>query len=526
MSRFFGVLNNEKNTFGKWSIAILTVYLWIVLSFTLIAHDVVINPVKLIVLLMACFITSFVAVKLLRKPLNKINIGSPVKNAKTWGFASFGLIVLIYTAYYLGQYPGGLSADSLSQYNQAVGMEGYVDWHPVIHTLLYFTLPVKLGGKLATIVFLQVLYWSMSMGYLIYSMAKGGLNKILLGLFVVYICINPNLATYVVNPWKDIAFMTFAALIMACYIRVFTTRGEWLLKPLHVLLFAFALVMGLYVRHNAVLFVVPALVIVLLFMVKNNKSRVFLIVSVVALYAVVKAVYSFMGLPETPKRKLETIGFPMTVICNVMKYNPMALPEDTRNALYGVASQESYELGYVTGSFNSIKFSSYIDVNRVDELTYKTTLRYTYECFRYAPRESFEAVAKLTDMFWDFNGDYGPIGPVFIDNDYGFNSKPVKGFDSFVGFITRIGTIGPGKIIYGSLGTLMLIEITVAAVLFASRRRSFIHILPMFFYNYGTMLLLSGDDYRFFLYTVILWIPTVFIMFKDKNTFNKKKVKA
>ncbi len=511
---------------NKWSVVILTAYLCVVLSMTAIAHDVAVNTVILIGLFALSFVASYVVIKLLRKPLNKISIGKPVKNARVWGFVSFGLILIIYTVYFLGQYPGGLSADSLSQYNQAVGMEGYVDWHPVIHTLLYFTLPVKLGGKLATIVFLQVLYWSMAMGYLVYSMAKGGLNKFLLGLFVIYVCINPNLATYVINPWKDIAFMTFAALIMACYIRVFTTKGEWLLKPVHILLFAFALVMGIYVRHNAVLFVVPMLAIVIIFMVKSNKSRVFLIVSVVVLYVVVKAVYSFMGLPETPKRKLETIGFPMTVICNVMKYNPEALPEDTRNALYGVASQESYELGYVTGSFNSIKFSNYIDVNRVDELTYKTTLRYTYECFRYAPRESFEAAARLTDMFWDFNGEYGPIGPVFIDNDYGFCSQPVKGFDSVVGFITKAGTIGPGKIIYGSLGSLMLIEITIAAVLFASRRRSFIHILPMFFYNYGTMLLLSGDDYRFFLYTIILWIPIVFMMFKDKTTFNNRKAKA
>jgi len=511
---------------NKWSVAILTVYLWIVLSMYAVAHDFNVTPLSLIVLFLSVFVVSFLIIKLLKKPLDKISITSSTKYAKSWGFASFAIILLIYICYFLGRYPGGLSADSLSQYNQAVGMEAYVDWHPVIHTLLYFTLPVKLGGKLATIVFLQILYWSAAMGYLIYALAKSGMKKFILGAFTLYICINANLATYVVNPWKDIAFMTFAALMMACYIQIFKTKGDWLLKIPNILLFSISSVMGIYVRHNAVLFVLPLLAIVILFMVKNNRSRALLIVSFIVLYLAVKGLYAFMELPDTPKRKLETIGFPMTVICNVMKYNPEALPEDTRNALYGVASQESYELGYETGSFNSLKFSNYIDVNRVDELTYKTTLKYTYECFRYAPRESFEAAAKLTDMFWDFYGDYGPIAPAFIDNGYGFTYTPVKGFDSFLNLITKIGSFPLLRVFNGSLGTIMLIELIVAAVLFASRRRSFIHILPTFFYNYGTMLLLSGDDYRFFLYTIILWIPTVFIMFMDKNKFNNKKVNA
>lgn len=507
---------------NKWSVVILAAYLWIVSSMFSILHGVSVNPLFLIILFVICSCVSYLFIKLFYKPICDIKPGKPISNAKVWGFSSFGLIIAIYFLYFLGQYPGGLSADSLSQYNQAVGMEGYVDWHPVIHTLLYFTLPIKLGGNIATVVFLQILYWAMAMGYLIYALAKSGMRRITLGLFLVYILINPNLATYVVNPWKDIAFMTFVAVMMACYIQIFATKGEWLSKWTNVLLFALAIVMGILVRHNAVLFVAPLVLISLFFLGKNKKGKAILVISVIVMYCLVKALYSFMALPETPKRKLETIGFPMTIICNVMKYNPEALPEDTRIALYGVASKESYELGYETGSFNSIKFSNYIDVDNVDALTYKTTLKYTYECFRYAPRESFEAVAKLTDMFWDFYGDYGPINPVFIDNDYGFELKPVKGFDSVLNLVVNFGKICPLKAVYGSLGTIMLIELAVAAALFAGKRRSFIHILPMFCYNYGTMLLLSGDDYRFFLYTIVLWVPTVFIMIKDRNTFKGK----
>ena len=65
---------------------------------------------------------------------------------------------------YLIFYPGGFSDDNIVQYAQAMGYMNYSDWHPVIHTLLMFTLPLKLtGGWAGSINLLQIIIFSLSL---------------------------------------------------------------------------------------------------------------------------------------------------------------------------------------------------------------------------------------------------------------------------------------------------------------------------------------------------------------------------
>ncbi len=88
-------------------------------------------------------------------------------------FAVTALLALFAIAvYYIVFFPGTFSPDSLSQLKQArTGV--YSDWHPFIHTLLFFTLPMKLlGGSGGYIVLLQIMWFSLALGYLNYSLRK------------------------------------------------------------------------------------------------------------------------------------------------------------------------------------------------------------------------------------------------------------------------------------------------------------------------------------------------------------------
>ena len=59
--------------------------------------------------------------------------------------------------------PGSFSYDSIWQYGQAVS-GSYNDWHPVWHTILFFTVPLKIFGKPAAIVISQNIYLALIWG--------------------------------------------------------------------------------------------------------------------------------------------------------------------------------------------------------------------------------------------------------------------------------------------------------------------------------------------------------------------------
>lgn len=57
-----------------------------------------------------------------------------------------GIAFAILLVWFLAYYPGSFSTDSITQYGQAV-KGNYSDWHPVWHTLIFFTFPLKVFGK-------------------------------------------------------------------------------------------------------------------------------------------------------------------------------------------------------------------------------------------------------------------------------------------------------------------------------------------------------------------------------------------
>lgn len=339
----------------------------------------------------------------------------------------------------------------------------------------------------------------------------------------IYIWVNPFMITYMMYPWKDIAFTIFAVLLFAYYIQVICTKGDWLSKKRNQILFAVATVVCMTMRHNGILFVLPLLAIALWHLLKKKKELLFTIVFCCIGVLGINLLYSDLAVEKPGMRTLEVAGLPATVWCNVMQKNPMALPENTRNTFYILASQKTYETEYVTGSFNSIKRSDNFADDVLNEMNYGEILLYTAQCFWYAPQESMEAIAKLTEVVWGLGGQDAPISVGINENPYGVFSHPFSFAEKIVGQVKGFFSIGIGNILFGSHGYKLLLLLIIACLLLAGQRISAMHIIPLFCYNFGTMLLLSGRDYRFFLLNISLLFPTIFIMLKDQRKFKKRE---
>lgn len=221
-------------------------------------------------------------------------------------------IMMVWLFAYL---PGLFSSDSIQQYTQAI--EGnYNDWHPVWHTLIVFTLPLKLFGKPVAILVVQMIWFALCLAYMtkaIFGIA--GLKAAVVS--VLYIVLNPYTGYIVLYPWKDVAFGVAGLFCIVFAVKVALKQVDaqsiW-----NLLAFSLACTSATLFRHNAILFTFP-LIIVLLFHMKR-KDWVKLVVFTMASIVLIKGpLYRALDVSKPDRRILETTGLPLTVIGNVAK---------------------------------------------------------------------------------------------------------------------------------------------------------------------------------------------------------------
>ena len=500
---------------GKLAFLLLGSYLWILLSMQAIAFNVEMKPLFFALPAALGFFFSYLALRYLPEPLDRIRLCAENRHCRLFGVLIAIVTMLFLLVYFLGYYPGGMSYDSRVQYMQAVGETPYSDWHPVLHTLLFFTLPLRIAQRFDLIILLQLLYFSLAFGYAMYAVYKNHCPRPIALCICIYVWLNPFLFCNMMYPWKDNAMTIFATLLMGYYVQIICTRGVWLEKKLNLAVFCIAAVLCSFMRHNAVLFVAPLVLLVLFYSIRKARLRIGVVAGIALLFSLVKISYTGMGIEQPGNRIVETVGLPATIWCNVMKCNPEALPEETRAFMYELATQESYENDYTTGAFNSIKFKSQINTAKINSLTYAQVLRYTYQCFRYAPNASIDALVKLTRVVWGIDGETAPTSVYIASNKWNIQSKIFPFFDTLVGQMNQFFSCGLGRFLFGSIGLHLLVLLAAGLCLLARGRLSLLHMLPLFFYNFGTMLLLSGEDYRFFIYCIPLWPIALFMMIRD-----------
>ena len=144
----------------------LTLYLWALFFFQSIAYDISMGIPFFVLLLLVSLGGSFLLLKFFAGRVSAISFPAEQPGSPVWGAVAFLVTLAVFMVYFMGQYPGGMTQDTISQYSQAMGDMQYNDWHPALHTFLFFSLPMLLSKSLGWIVFLQLLYFSLAFGYL------------------------------------------------------------------------------------------------------------------------------------------------------------------------------------------------------------------------------------------------------------------------------------------------------------------------------------------------------------------------
>lgn len=435
------------------------------------------------------------------------------------------LTFLVLMVWYAAFFPGVFSSDSFTQYSQVVN-GGINDWHPFMHTILFFWLPWRLFHSIAAIVVCQMLYFSFIVGYLIYTLMCLQSPKQFILVTFAYTVLNPHTGTILLHPWKDCAFGMFILLGITYFMRIYFSDGKWLQGKRNCFVFSVILSLTMLMRHNAVLYVAPMVLVIVILYYKNSKQAVMMMaLTIVLIVAFCKyPLNHIIGVGKPEQRQGESLGLPLTMLGNVVQNAPEILSDDAREFLYEFASQGEWENKYITGSWNSIKWQGG-DRNLIEQEGYKNILKYTWEAIIRSPEYSVQAFVRLTDMVWgiDDNKDIG-LSLSMADNDF---NVVQKGNDFLKTQLNEIILIFGGsnlRYIFYQIGTVMLTLITLACVRYKSLIRNIILILPVFAYNFGTMLLLSGNDFRFFMYNFWIIFPYIFILMADIKEKDKREI--
>lgn len=144
------------------------------------------------------------------------------------GIMTFTLCVLCWMPYYLFEFPGICSPDSIVQLEQAAGLEPYSNHHPIAHTYilsLFYRFGVQALGSVNAGVGLytaaQMLFLAAGCGYLNATIARivNRHKGVVTCLTAAFFALMPFNGVFAVAVWKDIPFTAILMLLTSLLAR-------------------------------------------------------------------------------------------------------------------------------------------------------------------------------------------------------------------------------------------------------------------------------------------------------------------
>ena len=445
--------------------------------------------------------------------------GREKKRRWLWFLFGFAVVFAWLMVYFYAYFPGSFDWDNLDQWWQ-IQHSQYDTWHPVFHTLI-IALFSKIVNHYGFAVFMQLLLYSLLCGYLLYTMAKWRFPVWGMLLAEFFLAANPQTHRILLFMWKDSALTLFMLLFTVYLIHVWKSGGRWLKKKRNLAVWILVLISISLVRHNSILYTIPFLILAIFcFREIRRESLLSLILMLAGMWFIQYPVYNLVGASRPEQTYVETVGVPMTILCNVHETAPESLDPEAAEFLSQIGPEKRWQI-YEMGNYNSFKFVTNANqvISSTDPLDF---LSFTSRTAANAPGLSLQAVYQVTRMVWDVRGEtpwHTDLEYQIRENDWGFAyvedraglRTVLNDFDNWV-MDSALDTLFS----YNGIHLLALILCTL--FVFAKKGKGWKALtltLPVLAYNYGTMLLLCGPTYRFFHFDSVIFVPLCLLLFSE-----------
>ena len=413
--------------------------------------------------------------------------------------------------YWWAYYPGFFNLDADGQWLQAHGLIPYNDWHPLGSTLL-IQLVLSIHDSLEFYIAVQLVLFALSAANLFAALQKYAVSKKLLIGMALYIGLSPAIGLNSISATKDVQFTILIMNVTACMIRIIQTEGAWMTKPGHIALLSCLLGLTILVRHNGVLYALPALLLLMLFY--SSQMLRLIIIALIAImisFSIKFPVSALLNVEPHDNVKGELVGIPMGIMGNALVSDPDHLPEDVHNFLNRFATDSVWNDLYVPGEWDSCKWEFNSD-RVIGETPLLEIMHYTWETITSCPDASYDSFRLNTKIVWD------PIHtePFWIPeeyiapNEFGIESKPndiLYSIGEKVKNVSLIPVLSP--IIWNTGFQTCLIIIVFCIFGYHLNPKCLALFLPLLIYDWGTMFLLAGPNQRYFYCNGVLFLPVV-----------------
>lgn len=434
---------------------------------------------------------------------------------------SFCLVFLWLMLYYYAYFPGSFDWDNLDQWWQIQNSQ-YDTWHPVFHTLI-IALFSRIVNHYGFAVFMQLLLYSLLCGYLLVTMAKWRFPVWSLVLTEFFLAANPQTHRILLFMWKDSALTLFMLLFTVYLLNTWLSGGMWLKKRGNLAAWILTLISVSMVRHNSILFTIPFLVLAILCFREIRKESIVSLVLMLAGMMIIKyPVYSLVGASRPNQTYVETVGVPMTILCNIHETAPESLDPEAAAFLASIGPEKRWNI-YEMGNYNSFKFVT--NANAViSETDPADFLGFTVRTIGRAPGLSVQAVYQVTRMVWDIRGTtpwHTDLEFQLRENEWNFAYVENRGalrevLNDFDGWVMD----SPFDILFSYNGLHLLAIIMCTLFVFVKKGKGWKAMciaLPLLAYSLGTMLLLCGPTYRFFHFNSVIVVPVCLLLFASEK---------
>lgn len=457
---------------------------------------------------------AFLALDAATALLCEVSIGAGNERGRTSPrvfLLAFGIALAVLAASFAACYPGGVNYDVSNQWRQAHSGE-YNNWHPVFHTLLIRALTLVCDSY-SFCVLVQIVAFAVLLSYLTATLHRHGVSAWLALLVHALTVLTPLVRNVLMYFGKDSAMTLGVLALSAQAVNLLFSRGAWLQRPGRAVGMGLLLGAVSLLRVNALLWTLPFLLCVF-FAYRPARKRAALAACAMACFmALVQGpVYGALDIVYPQNTVEESVGLPMTVLCDIRQREPDKLDMQTTAFLDRLVPDEAWETAYVPHTYNSVKFT--YPREYIKETPLADILRMSARAAAAAPRTAFEAANGLTGLVWDLTGRDQAYLAVRNSGEiesarYGSARLNAAG-GRVVSLFDAVMNFAPLRYLTRNLGVQLLLLLLVT--LWALRRRG-CQVLPLavptLLYSMGTMLLLCGNDARFFHFALVVSLPAV-----------------
>lgn len=284
-------------------------------------------------ILMLLFVKVFSKIKTLKNREFKF-----FTNNKKSFFIIALIIFLLYLPYFLNEYPGIISTDSVTEMSTALfSMNGMVNHHPVFHIAI-ISIFMNIGKALnnynlgiALYSIFQMICTAFTFSFVLYYMAKKNVNFYIRLLCLVIFALYPPFANFAITMWKDVPFGLSMVLYTICMVELATNK-EFLKDIKNKIFFILVMMLVILFRNNGIYVVILSIPFMIFFVKDSRKSMIIISILIIGMYAIFKGpIFGLLNIKDGPIR--EALSVPLQQIARTVKYRGSELTDEEKEEI-------------------------------------------------------------------------------------------------------------------------------------------------------------------------------------------------